>query len=648
MRKISLNFIKCSTEESRKGNDMNSAFMTVLSLSVSGSIMAFLLFAFKPLLKNRVSKAFLYYIWLLVLLRLILPVTSPVNVMDAIPHARQPNTETAGRAYTHTAAEQGAGNSGASINTQVAPAEQTDNGITNSPHAAAAEPPLPVWDFIKNNLLWLWLSGSIISFGWFIISYAYYSRRIKRTCFKSNKDDIELFRQMAGNSRVRLTCSSNVTTPVLIGVIKPVIILPRFAYVHNAMEKELRNILRHELTHYRRKDILYKWFVVAVTSLHWFNPLMVLIRKEIGKACELSCDETVISNMSAIEMRQYGNTLLTFSAAKKYPAGIPATTLSEGKAELKERLVSIMKYRKKSAWLISLIFMMAVMFSGCALGWGLPKKADTNSSGASSQAAQDQPSAPQAPDASEDSSPVSSGTQAYAGSQPKNQNSPASYSTPAQPSVINQVNKALNTKVSVMLPASVPTAKNHHLAATTASKTANYKVNFYETNHAVTINSQAASKGTPIASVEGTLYRDEASAKKVILSNGYSTINISSLNKEMIVDLGHNIKSLCEGAAGHYYITWNEGRWCLHVEGPGDPAYKYAKYPDGIELAKGAVTYLSTNMLPVPHEIGVIRIEDWANNHETTINWQDHKTVYRIASQDPMIALKVAVKMESR
>lgn len=628
---------------------MNSAFITVLSLSVSGSVMAFLLFAFKPMLKNRVSKAFLYYIWLLVLLRLILPVTAPINLADAMSHVLQPNPKTTEQAGIQPPNKQEAAHSGASLSTQAASAKPADNKtheMTNSQSPADTKPAVPVWDFIKSNLFYIWLLGSIISFGWFMTSYAYYSRRIKRSCSEPNDDDIAVFRQMAGDSRVKLTCSSNVATPVLIGVIKPVIILPSFAYVHSAMEKELRNILRHELTHYRRKDILYKWFVVAVTSLHWFNPLMVLVRKEIGKACELSCDEAVISDMSAAEMRQYGNTLLTFSAAKKYPAGIPATTLSEGKAELKERLVSIMKYRKKPAWLISSIFVVVVIFTGCALGLGMPKGAASNRAGTSSQTVQGTLTASsQTLGESGDSSPVSSGVQTHAGSQPESQNALAG-STPAQLSVIAQANKALNTKVPVMLPASISTAQSRYLAATTDAQTSNYKVNFYETNSAVAVNSKEASQGTPIASVEGTLYKDEASAKQVILYDNYGVLDLSSYNKEMIVDLGHNIKALRECGMGHNFITWNEGRWCLNVESSADPAYRYTKYPDSADLAKNVVTYLSTNMLPVPHEVGVISIQDWAKNHEATIEWQENKMVYRISSQDPMTALKIAVKMQ--
>jgi len=184
---------------------------------------------------------------------------------------------------------------------------------------------------------------------------------------------------MRGVLRVRMAYSSYVATPMFVGILRPVIVLPQFAYVRNGMDKELTNILCHELTHYRRKDVLYKWLVVAVTSLHWFNPLMLWIRKEISRACELSCDEAVISGMSASEKQFYGNTLLTLSANKKLLAGILSTTLCEEKNELKERLISIMKYKKKSAWAIALTFFMALLLAGCGATLGVANSTNSES-----------------------------------------------------------------------------------------------------------------------------------------------------------------------------------------------------------------------------------------------------------------------------
>ena len=157
---------------------------------------------------------------------------------------------------------------------------------------------------------------------------------------------------------------------MFIGVFRMVIVLPQFAYVKNGRDKELVTILRHELTHYRRKDIIYKWIVVVVTSIHWFNPLMLLIRKEISRACELSCDEAVIIGMSSDEKRFYGNTLIALSANKKLPVGVLATTLCESKKELQERLESIMKFKKKSVLGVVMTLVLALMLSVCASALG--------------------------------------------------------------------------------------------------------------------------------------------------------------------------------------------------------------------------------------------------------------------------------------
>ena len=368
---------------------MNNALMTILSLSVSGSILTLILFAGKPLLKNRVSRTFSYYIWLLVLLRLVMPIATPVNVMSSLFGMEQPSVNSTVVEQTGISAGTGTKLTGKQeavpSNTYAVSSEPKNGNVTEQTGEQIAVPSkiqtvssepqsgksagiqwFQIWNLIKNNLLWIWLAGSAVSLGWFMIAYACFSRSIRRSCVMPHGDDLAVFERMCGKKRVRMACSSRATTPMLIGVLRPVIVFPQFAYVQNGMDKELINILRHELTHYRRKDVLYKWLVVAVTALHWFNPFMLLIRGEIGRACELSCDEAVISGMSEDEKRFYGNTLLAFSANKKLPSIVLSTTLCEDKKELKERLISIMKYKKKSMWVIVLTLMLTVLLAGCA------------------------------------------------------------------------------------------------------------------------------------------------------------------------------------------------------------------------------------------------------------------------------------------
>lgn len=330
--------------------------------------MALVLLAGKPLLTNRVSKAFSYYIWLLVLLRLVLPIATPMNVMGSLFGMEQASVNSTVTEQTGIPAGnetvQIDGQTAVSSNTQAVPLEPQPNKTADTQWLFS------VWNLIKNNLLWIWLAGSVISLGWFLTAYTCFSRRMRRSCLTPHSDDLAVFERMRGDKRVRMACSSHAATPMLIGVMRPVIVLPQLAYVRNGMDKELTNILRHELTHYRRKDVLYKWLAVAVTSLHWFNPFMLLIHREINRACELSCDEAVISRMSADEKQSYGNTLLALSANRRLSAGILATTLCEDKKELKERLISIMKYKKKSTWGGALALVLVFLLAGCAAALG--------------------------------------------------------------------------------------------------------------------------------------------------------------------------------------------------------------------------------------------------------------------------------------
>lgn len=191
-----------------------------------------------------------------------------------------------------------------------------------------------------------------------------------------------------------------------------------------------------------------------------------------------------------------------------------------------------------------------------------------------------------------------------------------------------------------MLPNDVPVAKGQYLTSTTHSETWYYKTNFYETNQPERVNSRAAAQGILIASVEGTEYKNAASARNSI--NGY--IQAKPV-KGMTLDLGHGIKALEEGAAGHSYIIWNEGHWCIRLDQPSDPIYRNKTYPNGKLLAERVVTYLNQNFLPAPQGIGVITINDWNHNAQTTIQWQYHEMTYQVTSTDPFNALAVAVAM---
>ena len=362
---------------------MPDIMRTVLLLSLCGTALAVLLAVLRRLLKNRLPKALFYYLWLLVLLRLLVPVALPVPGLElTLPEPRS------AEAVTPPVSVQAApdGMVGQPIPfdpsyVQTVPADTviTGNGLELSFQQEKALWYRSVWTFLCENFLHIWLAGAAIHFLWFAVSYFRFCRSLKQDCLPLWEHEQALLEGLRGKWRVEACRSPLAQTPMLVGLIRPRIILPETAIT----TLQLECILRHELTHLRRRDLLYKWFTVAVTSFHWFNPLMPWLRREIARCCELSCDEAVISSMNEDWKRTYGETLLALAAVSALPRAVPATTLCEEKKQLKERLVGILKYKHVTAVILLLSCLLALLVAGCAAVLGpnaarreLPQAAD--------------------------------------------------------------------------------------------------------------------------------------------------------------------------------------------------------------------------------------------------------------------------------
>ena len=360
---------------------MSDLMKIVLMLSLSGTALAAFLALLRRGLKNRLPHGLFYYLWLLVLLRLMVPVALPVPGLERV--MEPPVVESVAPPGVQAAPE-----GVASRPAVIVPGEpqthpgQTVPGVPGPP--VSVETPGPrwyerAWDFLCRHFTALWLAGAALHFLWFAVSYFRFCRSLKQDCLPLWEHEQALLDDLRGQWRVEACRSPLAQTPMLVGLIRPRIILPETAIT----TLQLECILRHELTHLRRRDLLYKWFTVAVTSFHWFNPLMPWLRKEISRCCELSCDEAVISSMSDDQKRTYGETLLALAAASALPRAVPATTLCEEKKQLKERLVGILKHKHATAVILLLSCLLALLVAGCAAVLGpnaarreLPQAAD--------------------------------------------------------------------------------------------------------------------------------------------------------------------------------------------------------------------------------------------------------------------------------
>lgn len=231
-------------------------------------------------------------------------------------------------------------------------------------------------DILNQYVLYIWLFGVIIAFTVNLVGYIRFLQYLKQGYKPATDEENRILATLLnGRKYVRLVRNRFVTTPMLIGILRPYIIIPD-GYFN---EKQLKNILLHEISHLRRFDIGVKWLTMIATSIHWFNPLMYFIKKEINHACELACDEAVIKNLSPAEKQAYGDTLISVIAEHKYSASVLQATMCEEKKSLKERLVAIMNHNKKSRLIIifSGILLGVIILGALYLGAGIGSGKDT-------------------------------------------------------------------------------------------------------------------------------------------------------------------------------------------------------------------------------------------------------------------------------
>lgn len=332
--------------------NMTALMKLILSLSLSGSLLILLLLLFRPLYRNRLSKSWQYYIWIVVILRLLLPVTPETSLAGSLFSLEEM------RGTDSTAAPESPNDqSMTAYNTIKHEAGSSDDLIRdattaeNSPSASAVSPDKEAYNEDHSQIFFfLWLTGALLLF---VRKLTVYQSFVKYVDAGSRPlEDIgllESFGHIMEQNRIKgavdLYVNSLVSSPLLIGFLRPRIILP-----HTSLsESDFYYTALHELTHYRRRDMFYKWLSQLTVCLHWFNPCVYFMSREINRLCELSCDERVIATLSDNARKSYGTTLVNaVGAGGSYKDTLASVTLHESKELLKGRLNAIMQYKKCS------------------------------------------------------------------------------------------------------------------------------------------------------------------------------------------------------------------------------------------------------------------------------------------------------------
>ena len=307
---------------------MSELFLKIVNMSISASWIVVAVLALRFCLK-KAPKWVNVLLWGIVAVRMVFPF-SIESVLSLIPSAetisptimmeQTPSVQTGVPALNHV------------INPVIS------GSFTPAPGASAN--PLQIWIPV---LAWIWLFGIAALFLYSAVSY---------WCLRRKVCEAVILRD-------NIYQSENVCSPFVLGIIKPKIYLP-----YHMDSREMGHVIAHEQTHICRRDHWWKPLGFLLLTIHWFNPLMWLSYMLLCRDIELACDEKVIREMGNEQRADYTQALVACSVNRRVIAACP---LAFGEVGVKERVKSVMNYKKPTFWIVLASVIVCAVIAVCFL-----------------------------------------------------------------------------------------------------------------------------------------------------------------------------------------------------------------------------------------------------------------------------------------
>ncbi len=318
--------------------------MTLLQMSVSGAVMILVIVVIRALLLHKLPKKAFLFLWGVALVRLLIPYTLPCSFSAYSLLAGVGVTETAVNITAPPTTSPSAGNATLPSLTDIAPGNPAPfqpNLSTDSAPALEVPP--------ENGLPFdigtaVWIAGMAACAVFFAVSYIKCRIRFRESLPAESLRITEWLAKHKLRRRISVRQSDRIAAPLTYGVFRPVILLPK--NYEKIDPDDLRFVLAHEYVHIRRFDTVFKLLLTAAVCVHWFNPLVWAMYVIANKDIEISCDEAVITTLGETEKKNYAMTLIRMEEIK---SGLTPLISHYSKNSTKERIVTIMKFKKTTA-----------------------------------------------------------------------------------------------------------------------------------------------------------------------------------------------------------------------------------------------------------------------------------------------------------
>ena len=324
---------------------------TLLEMSLAGGCLILVVIVLRALLLHRLPKALFFWLWMLALLRLLLPVF-PASPLSVFARWEQPAAQWSASVVVQQAPQ------GEATLAPVAPqappvavAPQAPAAPQASPAAAPEAGPMP-------TLTRVWLAVSLLLALLLGLAYARGLRNFRRARPLQSPFIRAWLKENALRCPLEVRLCPRIDSPMTYGLLRPVILLPESA--GKADTRTLLCALEHELSHIRHFDAVWKLLIAVAVCLHWFNPLVWAMAILAGRDIELCCDARVLRRGGKEERRAYASALLRMEEAR---ARILPLTNAFSRNALEERIGAIMNAKKISitALLLTLLIVAVAL-----------------------------------------------------------------------------------------------------------------------------------------------------------------------------------------------------------------------------------------------------------------------------------------------
>lgn len=358
---------------------MERLMTALLELTLPMALVIAVLLAAGPLLGRRFTAKWRYWAWLLIAVRLLLPVG--ITLPQPVVTLPQPQGE-----FTYPVSrEEPAPTEPAQVGDPIQvvpgaaendPYQQIETGTT-APTGPSTETPKPAEPAITPTpagtrsipvmeaVGWCWAAGTALFLLWQLGSYLALRAKLSRSRRPLTDEAIlavlEKESAAAGLRKPLPVYTAAVGSPMIVGAIKPTLLLPEL----ELSTEQLSLVFRHELIHYRRRDIWYKLLLMLANAIHWFNPMVWLMVYAADRDLELSCDEAVVAGRDEAYREEYGRCLLAVVRAGMSRRTLFTTNFYSGKKTLKNRLATIFDTTKKHRGTLALA---ALLLAAAAAG----------------------------------------------------------------------------------------------------------------------------------------------------------------------------------------------------------------------------------------------------------------------------------------